>query len=72
MAWEVLKGRSLAAKQTITLTGTKLHRGLITKTFLFKAKGSARYSFQATVEVLSPTHGAYVSQQVTHTQPFAG
>jgi hypothetical protein len=44
MAWEVLKGRSLAAKQTITLTGTKLHRGLITKTFLFKAKGSARYS----------------------------
>jgi hypothetical protein len=72
MAWEVFKGRTLAAEQTITLTGTKLHRGLISKTFRFKAKGSARYTFQASVEVLSPTHGAYVSQQVTHTQPFAG
>jgi hypothetical protein len=73
MAWQVFKGRSLAAKQTITLTGTKLHRGLISKTFRFKAKGSARYTFQASVEVLSPTHsGTYVSQQVTHTQPFAG
>jgi hypothetical protein len=27
MAWEVLKGRALTAKHTITLTGTALHRG---------------------------------------------
>jgi hypothetical protein len=73
MAWEVFKGRSLAAKQTISLSGTKLHRGLISKTFRFKAKGSARYTYQASVEVLSPTHsGTYVSQEVTHTQPFVG
>ena len=73
MAWEVLKGRSLAAKYTITLTGAALHRGLISRTFRFKATGTARYTFQASVEVLTPAHnGTYVSQQVTHLQQFGG
>ncbi len=73
MAWEVLKGRALVAKHTVSLTGTDLHSGLVTRTFKFSAKGLAHYSFRAAVEVLSPgPGGTFVSQQVTHVQQFAG
>jgi hypothetical protein len=73
MAWEVLKGRALVGKHTVTLTGTSLHRGLIARVFKFSAKGSAHYSFRASVEVLSPgANGTYVGQQVAHVQQFVG
>jgi hypothetical protein len=73
MAWEVLKGQVLVTKHTVTLSGTSLHQGLIARVFKFSAKGSARYFFRASVEVLSPgPDGSYVSQQVTHAQQFVG
>lgn len=71
--WEVLKGRTLVAHHTVSLTGRKLHRGLVRLTFAFKAGGSARYTFRASVELLSPAHaGTYMSQQVTRVQRFRG
>lgn len=73
MTWEVLKGRRLAAKHTVALTGAKLHRGLVRQTFSFNAAGSTRYTFRASVELLSPAHtGTYMSQNVTRLQRFRG
>ncbi len=73
LIWEVLNGRALVAKHTVSLTGAKLHRGLVSQTFPFKVTGSARYTFRASVEVLSPVHtGTYMSQAVTHLQQFGG
>ena len=73
MTWEVLKGRTLVAHHTISLIGPKLHRGLVTLTFPFKAAGSARYTFRASVEILSPAHtGTYTSQNVTRVRRFRG
>jgi hypothetical protein len=73
MTWEVLKGRTLVAHHNVSLVGTKLHRGLVSRTFAFRPAGSARYTFRASVELLSPAHtGTDLSQQVTRLQRFRG
>jgi hypothetical protein len=73
MTWEVLKGRKLVAHHTVSLTGPRLHRGLVSRTFVFKSGGSARYTFRGNVELLSPAHGGtWMSQQMSRQQRFRG
>jgi hypothetical protein len=71
MTWEVLKGRTLVAKRAVVLTGRKLHRGLVLRTFAFRGLRSRHFTFRASVELLSPTHtGTYLSQRVSRSQRF--
>lgn len=73
VTWEVLKARPLVAKHTVLLTGPKLHRGLVSQTFPFKGVRSARYTFQASVDLLSAARGGmYTSQRVSRVQRFRG
>jgi hypothetical protein len=71
ITFEVLRGRRLVAKHVVSLSGKSVHRGLIKENYAFKP-GSMRYSFRATVAVLSPTKdGGYVSQRVVHAKQFS-
>lgn len=73
MTWEVLKRRTLVAHHSVSLTGSKLHRGLVGRTFPFRAAGSAGYTLRGTVALLSPAPtGMYMSQQVARLQRFNG
>ena len=69
MAWEVFKGRVLAAKHTITLTGTKLHRGLISKRSGSKPRARHTTASEASVEVLSPGPNGSLRQPAGDARP---
>ncbi len=71
--WQVLRGRAVVARHTVVLSGAKLHPGLVRLTFPFKGAASARYTFRAAVELLSPTRsGTYLSQQAIRVERFRG
>jgi hypothetical protein len=70
VTWEVLQGRRLVARHVISVRN--VHRGVSRLTFLFKP-GSADYTFNAKVALLSPGKaGGYDAQQVVRSRTFKG
>ncbi len=63
--WQVLAGHTLVAHHSVVVTGKALHRGLVRRSFLFRRRGSARYTARVLVELIAPGRShTYLSRRV--------